>query len=141
MFLWMRTFLQRLRSMWYLGYFIIIRNIGNNQKTLYPSDSLTIPRVMETLLRTLYIFLLEEVGVRLVYLVVSNNNNTYQGSRMCAGYHLALLELKILAIYVCQFYYWKCSFPPGKEPVRISNNLVIHPLGLISNRQCFLPFP
>ncbi|EME26612.1 cytochrome P450 isoform 2 [Galdieria sulphuraria] len=39
-----------------------------------------------------------------------------RGSRMCAGYHLALLELKILTIYVCQYYDWKCSFPQGKEP-------------------------
>jgi len=29
---------------------------------------------------------------------------------MCAGYHLALLELKILAVYVCQQYDFKCSF-------------------------------
>jgi len=33
-----------------------------------------------------------------------------RGSRMCAGYHLALLELKILAVYVCQQYDFKCSF-------------------------------
>ncbi|GJQ14610.1 hypothetical protein GpartN1_g6401.t1 [Galdieria partita] len=44
-----------------------------------------------------------------------------RGSRMCAGYHLALLELKICAVYVCQRYDWKCSFPQGNEPAMFPN--------------------
>lgn len=39
-----------------------------------------------------------------------------RGSRMCAGYHLALLEMKILTVYICHYYNWKCSFPEQKEP-------------------------
>eukprot|EP00871_Galdieria_phlegrea_P001030 jgi/Galph1/1928/GphlegSOOS_G595.1 len=40
-----------------------------------------------------------------------------RGSRMCAGYNLALLELKILLIYACQQYYWSCVLPHSLKTV------------------------
>jgi cytochrome P450 len=52
-----------------------------------------------------------------------------RGSRMCAGYHLALLELKILAVYVCQQYDFKCSFAEQTMFPNISmspENIEIH---------------